>query len=94
MEKIVVELAKKGETPAKIGLILRDSYGIPKSKLFGKRISEILNEKGVGYKSEKNILEENINALRDYTRKHKHDFCASRALTKKLWKIHTYEKIA
>jgi len=56
MEKIVVELAKKGESPAKIGLILRDKYGIPKVKLFGKRMVEIFAEHGVNYDSGEGLV--------------------------------------
>ena len=42
MEKIVVDLAGEGKSPAQIGLVLRDKYGIPKAKLVGKGIREIL----------------------------------------------------
>ena len=43
VEKLVVKLAKEGNSTAKIGLYLRDSYGIPNVKLITKRnISEIL----------------------------------------------------
>lgn len=92
MEEIIVEMAKQGETPAKIGLILRDKYGIPKSKLFGKRIAEILKEKGVSYKTEKDVLETNIERLRGHIARNKFDYGASRSLTKKLWVVRNYEK--
>ena len=42
VENIVIDLYKKGNTPAKIGLILRDQHGIPKAKLIGKKISKII----------------------------------------------------
>lgn len=45
-EMLVAKLAKEGKTPSLIGLILRDSYGIPDVKLIAKkRISKILDEK-------------------------------------------------
>ena len=48
IEKIVVDLRKEGLTSARIGLILRDRYGVPDVKLVtGKRIDEILNDKGM-----------------------------------------------
>ncbi|MBP1929139.1 small subunit ribosomal protein S15 [Methanolinea mesophila] len=48
IEKIVVDLRKEGLTSARIGLILRDRYGVPDVKLVtGKRIDEILNTKGM-----------------------------------------------
>jgi small subunit ribosomal protein S15 len=48
IEKIVVDLRKEGLTSARIGLILRDRYGVPDVKLVtGKRVDEILNDKGM-----------------------------------------------
>jgi small subunit ribosomal protein S15 len=48
IEKIVVDLKKEGLTSARIGLILRDRYGVPDVKLVtGKRVDEILNDKGM-----------------------------------------------
>ena len=92
MEDIVVELAKKGELPAKIGLILRDQYGVPKSKVFGKKITDILKEKGVVYKVEKNLIEEKIEDLKGHIKKNKRDYPSSRALTKKLWDLRRIEQ--
>ncbi len=43
-----MELARKGETMSKIGLILRDAYGVPLVKIIcGKTISQILAEHGI-----------------------------------------------
>ncbi len=45
VENLVVKLAKKGSSKSMIGIILRDSYGIPLVKVVsGKRISQILDE--------------------------------------------------
>ena len=45
VEKLVVELARKGYSSSMIGLILRDSYGIPDVKtITGKTISQIMKE--------------------------------------------------
>ncbi|MBS3099566.1 30S ribosomal protein S15 [Candidatus Pacearchaeota archaeon] len=87
VEKLVVSLAKEGRSSAQIGLELRDKHGIPKIKLFGKRISEILSEKGIEYKTEKHFVEKRVSNLRRHIDKNKKDYPASRALTKKLWVI-------
>jgi small subunit ribosomal protein S15 len=43
--KIVLDLRKEGASSAKIGLVLRDRYGVPDVKLAtGKRIGTILRE--------------------------------------------------
>jgi small subunit ribosomal protein S15 len=48
VELLVTKLAKEGKTASEIGLILRDSYGVPSVKqIAGKRITEILNEKSL-----------------------------------------------
>ena len=46
LEMLIAKLAKEGKSPSKIGLILRDSYGIPDVKLVTKKsITKILDEK-------------------------------------------------
>ncbi len=48
VEEIIVKLVKKGETPSKIGIILRDQYGIPNVKLLTKkRICQILEKHNI-----------------------------------------------
>lgn len=45
VEKLVIELAEKGYSSARIGLILRDQYGIPDVKVVtGKKITKIMKE--------------------------------------------------
>ncbi len=58
-ELLVVKYAKEGKAPSKIGLFLRDEYGIPDVKLITKKsITQILQEK----KLEK-VLPEDLTAL-------------------------------
>lgn len=92
LESKVVEFAKEGKSPAEIGMILRDKFGIPKTKMFGKRINQILKEKGVKVKSEKDITDENIAHLKEHIAKNKKDYPAARSLTKMLWNLHWIEK--
>lgn len=48
LEMLIVKLAKEGKSSSQIGLDLRDSYGVPDVKtLTGKRIQEIMAEKGI-----------------------------------------------
>ncbi len=48
VEDDVVRLAKKGHSKSKIGVILRDSHGVPLVKVItGKKISKILDENGI-----------------------------------------------
>ncbi len=94
LEKIVVELGKKGEAPAKIGLILRDKYGVPKAKVLGKRIVEILRDNGIAPKTDEVIMNEKIQNLKSHAGKNKHDHSATRALTRRLWDLYHIKKKA
>lgn len=48
VEAKVVELAREGKQPAQIGLILRDSYGIPSvQEITGKKVAAIMEGAGV-----------------------------------------------
>lgn len=92
LESIIVDLAKQGESPSKIGMILRDKHGVPRVKLFGKRVVKVLKEKGIPYKSEKDFVSAEIERLKQHSGKNKRDHSASRAITKKLWGLYKLEK--
>ena len=82
VEKLVLKLAEKGSSPVKIGLVLRDSYGIPSVKaIVGKKIQKILEEKGIETKStEITALEKRIKVLKKHFEKNKKDTRAKRGL--------------
>ncbi|HHF55495.1 MAG TPA: 30S ribosomal protein S15 [Thermoplasmatales archaeon] len=45
IEELIVKLAEEGKPPAMIGLILRDSYGVPDVRAaLGKKITKVLEE--------------------------------------------------
>jgi small subunit ribosomal protein S15 len=94
LEKIIVELSKKGESPAKIGLVLRDKYGIPKTKLLGKKISQILKDNNLSWKTDEEVMNDKISSLKTHTEKNKHDHSATRALTRRLWDLYHIKKKA
>ncbi len=79
----IVELAKQGMPPEKIGLVLRDQHGIPKAKLLGLKIGKILKEEKLWNDYEKANLEKGIENLTKHTGKNIHDYKAIRVLVKK-----------
>lgn len=93
LEKIIIDLAKQGNAPAKIGIILRDKYGIPKARLLGKKITKILKDAKVKYKSEKDIVEKKLENLKMHKEKHKHDKNLLRSLARKNWLFHNLVKL-
>jgi ribosomal protein S15P/S13E len=48
VKEIILKLVEKDSniTAEKIGLILRDSYGIPRTKIYGFKIGQVLKEAG------------------------------------------------
>lgn len=57
VEQIVVKLAKQDKSASEIGMVLRDSYGIPNVKvLLGKRITDVLKEKKVSKKLPEDLI--------------------------------------
>ncbi|MCB9358908.1 30S ribosomal protein S15 [Candidatus Woesearchaeota archaeon] len=83
IELVIAKLAKEGNTASKIGIILRDSYGIPDAKvLLGKTIGQVLKEK----KLEKELPEDLLAlikrtvALRAHLEENKQDRVAKRGL--------------
>ena len=48
IEKVIIDLKKEGYSSSRIGLVLRDRYGVPDVKLvLGKRIGQVLEENGL-----------------------------------------------
>lgn len=61
IEDLIAKLAKDGMTSARIGLVLRDQYGVPNVKLAtGKSVTKIMEEKGVA----SNLPEDLANLMR------------------------------
>jgi small subunit ribosomal protein S15 len=57
VEAKVIDLAKKGESMSKIGLILRDTFGVPLVRILTKkRISEILQENNLTPKLPEDLM--------------------------------------
>jgi len=92
---IVLKLVEKGLTAEKIGLTLRDQYGIPKTKIYNLKISKILKEKDKFEEPTSINLENKLQKIIDHFKKNKQDKNAERSLiiTKaKLKKIKDYQK--
>lgn len=88
LESMVVELGREGKSAAEIGRILRDRHGVPKVRIFGRRVEKILKDKGIEYKDERKFIGRSVENLRRHIGENKFDHPASRALTKKLWVLH------
>lgn len=83
VEEIVVKLAKEGNSIPKIGLKLRDQYGIPSVKLLTRKtISQIMKDEKIYPKFPEdlfNLLKQSVN-LRNHLDKNKTDYTSKRGL--------------
>lgn len=95
VKDIILNLIKKNPqlTSDKIGLILRDTYGIPKAKIYKIKIGEVLKKEGFYRDNELESVAKRVANIEIHKAKHKHDQKAGRALIIKkarLKKIKTY----
>lgn len=83
VEQLIVKLAKQEKSSSEIGLILRDSYGIPSVRaITNKKVVEILKEKElVGKLPEalSNLIKRHI-ALMKHLESNKHDKVGKRGM--------------
>ena len=78
VEAIILKLAGKGLTAEKIGLTLRDQYGIPNVKLYDLKIKEVLGDK---FAEPTTIhLENKLQKIINHFKKNKQDKKTGRAL--------------
>lgn len=77
---IILKLANKNMTAEKIGLTLRDQYGIPKTKLYGFKIKEVLKEKDKYDDPNTKNLKTNVDKILEHYKKNKGDKKAERSL--------------
>lgn len=78
VEKLIVDLSKQGNAPEKIGLILRDQHGIPKTKLLGLKIGKVLSKNNLESSSENKNISNKIEKLKKHSLTNKHDYTAIR----------------
>ncbi|MGD9380833.1 MAG: 30S ribosomal protein S15 [Candidatus Thorarchaeota archaeon] len=95
VENKVVELAKAGNTPSMIGMLLRDQYGVPLVKVItGKKILDIITENNL----ERQVPEDLRNMIakaakmRRHLEENKKDFVSKRGLQLIESKIHRLSK--
>ncbi len=97
IELLIVKMSKEGSSTSEIGMHLRDTYGIPDTRLITKkRISQILEEKNQLPKIPENItaLMKRVAALQKHLENNKVDKVAKRGLQLTEAKIRRLTKYA
>jgi len=80
VKAIIIKLADKGLTAEKIGLTLRDQYGIPKSRLYKIKIKQVLKEKNKFEEPTIINLKSKLAKVIEHYKKNKQDKKAERSL--------------
>ncbi|MBU0957861.1 MAG: 30S ribosomal protein S15 [Nanoarchaeota archaeon] len=80
LEKLVLDIAKTEKSPEKIGLTLRDNHGIPTTKLYGKKISQILKENKVEFEKDLDKVEKKVVKIQKHLETNHKDQTARRSL--------------
>ncbi|MDX9799325.1 MAG: hypothetical protein RBT05_10770 [Bacteroidales bacterium] len=91
LKKIIVKLAEK-YSPAQIGLILRDQYGIPTTKMYGKKLGEYLNELNLKTDSELENAQKKLERLQEHFSRNITDKRAKHKLQKAQGKTNTLKR--
>ena len=81
LKKIIAELAKKYQ-PAQIGLILRDQYGIPTTRLYGKKLCHYLKEAGLEKNADLENAKRKFEKIKEHLKQNRTDKKAKHKLQK------------
>ena len=81
VELLVAKVAKEGKTTSQIGLVLRDSYGVPDvTKVTGKKVTAIMKEKNLQPQIPEDLMaliKKNVRLMK-HREESKHDMSAKR----------------
>ena len=83
IEMIIVKLAKAGNTSAQIGMILRDSYGIPDVRqILNKKITAVLKDNKIKKEIPEDLMDliKRSIQIKDHMKKNHKDMTAKRGL--------------
>jgi len=65
LKKTILELSEK-HSPSQIGFILRDQYGIPTTKVFGKKLNTYLKELGIERNEDLENAEKKVDKMKEH----------------------------
>ncbi len=93
MKKLILELSERNQ-PAQIGLILRDQYGVPTTKVFGKKLSAYLKEAGKNEFFEVKNIERKVDKIKEHMKNNGQDKKAKHKFQKANSKLNALRKYA
>lgn len=91
LKKLIAELSEKYQ-PAQIGLILRDQYGVPTTRVFGKKLSVYLKEMGKESNTEVKNIEQKVSTMVEHLKRNGQDKKAKHKIQKANSKLNKMKK--
>jgi small subunit ribosomal protein S15 len=91
LKKVITKLAEKN-SPSKIGLILRDQYGIPTTKIFGKKLKSYLKELNIDMNEDLTNAEKKVTGLKSHLKHNITDRKAKHKLQKAQSRLNIIQK--
>ncbi|MFH1510835.1 MAG: 30S ribosomal protein S15 [Candidatus Woesearchaeota archaeon] len=98
LEMLITKLSKEGHSASEIGVILRDTYGVPSVRQVSeKRLTQVLAEKNLGPKIPEDLINliKRAITIRKHIEKNKQDMTAKRGLQlteSKIFRLMKYYK--
>jgi ribosomal protein S15P/S13E len=82
VKEIILKIVEKSPelTAEKIGLVLRDNYGIPSTRIYGFKISEVLKQAGKYKSPDMENLKKKVQNIEKHVSKNKQDKRTGRSL--------------
>ena len=79
LKKVILELSEK-YAPSQIGIVLRDQYGIPTTKVFGKKLKAYMVELGIDRNEDLENAEKKVVGLKEHLKENITDRSAKHKL--------------
>lgn len=90
--EVVKKLADEGKQSAQIGLILRDTYGVPSTKVYGKKLNKYLQELGFETDTELKNAQKKVERIKEHLKENITDRKAKHKLQKAQTTLNTVKK--
>lgn len=81
LKEVIAELAQK-HPPSQIGFILRDQYGVPTTRVYGKKLKAYLKELGIERNEDLENAEKKVERLKEHLKSNITDRKAKHKLQK------------
>jgi ribosomal protein S15P/S13E len=91
LAKLIATLSEKHQ-PAQIGLILRDQYGIPTTKVYGKKLGQYLKEIGKKIDVDLKNVEKKVENMNEHLKKHITDKRSKHMLQRSVSRLNAMKK--